>query len=81
MAHDHYYLDSTAEGKNGISADLLYLGSVRDDPNWFNIDHAHDFCEVLYLSLIHIYLPKQSRCRFFPEFHAVLCKTLQTHRF
>ena len=49
MAHDHYYLDSTAEGKNGISADLLYLGSVRDDPNWFNIDHAHDFCEVLYV--------------------------------
>ena len=49
MAHKHYYLDESPAATVSISPRLKYTGSVSDDPNWFNIEHSHSFCEILYV--------------------------------
>lgn len=49
MAHKHYYLDESSAATVSISPRLKYTGSVSDDPNWFNIEHSHSFCEILYV--------------------------------
>ena len=49
MAHKHYYLDESPAATFSISPRLKYTGSVSDDPNWFNIEHSHSFCEILYV--------------------------------
>lgn len=49
MAHKHYYLDDSSAAAVSISPRLKYTGSVSDDPTWFNIEHSHNFCEVLYV--------------------------------
>lgn len=49
MAHKHYYLDESSAATVSISPRLKYTGSVSDDPTWFNIEHSHNFCEILYV--------------------------------
>lgn len=50
MPHNHYYLDKQSDNTAiNLNANILYTGTVRDDPNWFNIPHSHDFCEILYV--------------------------------
>lgn len=49
MAYIHYYLDSKTSPKAQFRPRLLYTGTVADDPHWFNIEHTHDFFEVLYV--------------------------------
>lgn len=51
MAHIHYYLtQQTIESCVMLHANLLYSGTVRDDPHWFNVPHKHEFCEVLFIN-------------------------------
>ncbi len=33
-----------------LNPELLYTGLVADDPNWFNVRHLHDTCELLYVA-------------------------------
>lgn len=56
MAHLHYYLDTTdindvtkIKYKLLKTPKLLYTGYVSDDPMWFNIEHSHEFCEIIYI--------------------------------
>ena len=49
MSHNHYYLDKAGESTNWFHPSLLYTGTVVNDPNWFNIAHQHEFCELLYV--------------------------------
>lgn len=50
MAHNHYYLDKQNSNTSmNLKANILYTGTVHDDPNWFNIPHSHEFCEILYV--------------------------------
>ncbi len=49
MAYNHYYID-TKKTQPGLYPQLLYTGIVVDDPDWFNIEHSHDFCEILYVA-------------------------------
>ncbi|MEA5012263.1 MAG: AraC family transcriptional regulator [Angelakisella sp.] len=50
MAHTHYYIDNKDTNMSRFSPHLLYTGTVIDDPNWFNIEHQHTFCELLYVA-------------------------------
>ena len=49
MAHKHYYLDEAFPSAASISPKLKYTGVVSDDSSWFNIEHSHNFCEILYV--------------------------------
>lgn len=50
MAHKHYYLTrQSMEAATMLNANLLYSGTVKDDPHWFNVPHQHEFCEILYI--------------------------------
>ncbi|MCI8359709.1 MAG: AraC family transcriptional regulator [Clostridiales bacterium] len=47
MSHEHYYPKSELLP---MAPRLLYTGCVKNDPDWFNTPHAHDFCEILYVA-------------------------------
>lgn len=47
MAYNHYFLEGASV--SAFELMLLYTGIVADDPQWFNIPHKHDFCELLYV--------------------------------
>lgn len=50
MAYYHFNTASYAfEAPFVTPPHLLYTGVVVDDPKWFNIDHLHPFCELLYV--------------------------------
>ncbi len=49
MAHEHFYM-KRSEKENLIQPELIYTGLLEDAPNWFNIQHNHDFCEILYVA-------------------------------
>jgi len=50
MAHKHYCPDDTLHDLDtNFHPNLKYTGRVFDDPDWFNIEHSHDFCEMLYV--------------------------------
>ena len=49
MAHEHFYV-KRSEKENLIQPELIYTGLLEDAPNWFNIQHSHDFCEILYVA-------------------------------
>ena len=49
MAHEHFYM-KRSEKENLIQPELIYTGLLEDAPNWFNIQHSHDFCEILYVA-------------------------------
>lgn len=47
MAHEHFYV-KRSERESLVQPELIYTGLLEDAPNWFNIQHSHDFCEILY---------------------------------
>lgn len=49
MAHNHYYMDDEKGSALPINPELIYTGSLSDEPSWFNIKHSHEFCEILYI--------------------------------
>lgn len=50
MAYNHYYLPMNRDRPAvSLNARILYSGSVRNDPEWFNAEHCHQFCEILYI--------------------------------
>lgn len=49
MAHEHFYV-KRSERENLVQPELIYTGLLEDAPNWFNIQHSHDFCEILYVA-------------------------------
>ena len=49
MAHEHFYM-KRSEKENLIQPELIYTGLLEDAPNWYNIQHSHDFCEILYVA-------------------------------
>ena len=49
MAHEHFYV-KRSERESLVQPELIYTGLLEDAPNWFNIQHSHDFCEILYVS-------------------------------
>lgn len=48
MAHEHFYV-KRSERESLVQPELIYTGLLEDAPNWFNIQHSHDFCEILYV--------------------------------
>ncbi len=50
MAHTHYYIENPKGQVFALNPELLYTGLVEDDPNWFNVRHLHDTCELLYVA-------------------------------
>ncbi len=50
MAYTHYYFESPKGQILSLNPELLYTGIVSDDPNWFNVRHQHDACEILYVA-------------------------------
>jgi AraC-like DNA-binding protein/mannose-6-phosphate isomerase-like protein (cupin superfamily) len=50
LAHTHYYIDNPKGQILSLNPELLYTGIVADDPNWFNVRHLHDACELLYVA-------------------------------
>ncbi|MBP1754183.1 MAG: AraC family transcriptional regulator [Firmicutes bacterium] len=50
MAHTHYYIENPKGQVLSLNPELLYTGLVADDPNWFNVRHLHDTCELLYVA-------------------------------
>lgn len=49
MAHEHFYV-KRSERESLVQPELIYTGLLEDTPNWFNIQHSHDFCEILYVA-------------------------------
>ena len=49
MAHEHFYV-KRSERESLVQPELIYTGLLEDAPNWFNIQHSHDFCELLYVA-------------------------------
>lgn len=49
MAHNHYYMDEEKGRDKPITPELIYTGSLSEEPSWFNIKHSHEFCEILYI--------------------------------
>lgn len=49
MAHEHFYV-KRSEWESLVQPELIYTGLLEDAPNWFNIQHSHDFCEILYVA-------------------------------
>ena len=49
MAHEHFYV-KRSERESLVQPELIYTGMLEDAPNWFNIQHSHDFCEILYVA-------------------------------
>lgn len=49
MAHEHFYV-KRPERESLAQPELIYTGLLEDAPNWFNIQHSHDFCEILYVA-------------------------------
>ena len=49
MAHEHFYV-KRSERESLVQPELIYTGLIEDAPNWFNIQHSHDFCEILYVA-------------------------------
>ena len=49
MAHEHFYV-KRSERESLVQSELIYTGLLEDAPNWFNIQHSHDFCEILYVA-------------------------------
>ena len=49
MAHEHFYV-KRSERESLVQPELIYTGLLEDAPNWFNIQHSHDFCEILYVT-------------------------------
>ena len=49
MAHEHFYV-RRSERESLVQPELIYTGLLEDAPNWFNIQHSHDFCEILYVA-------------------------------
>lgn len=49
MAHEHFYV-KRPERESLVQPELIYTGLLEDVPNWFNIQHSHDFCEILYVA-------------------------------
>lgn len=49
MAHEHFYV-KRSERESLVQPELIYTGLLEDAPNWFNIQHSHDFCEFLYVA-------------------------------
>ena len=49
MAHEHFYV-KRPERESLVQPELIYTGLLEDAPNWFNIQHSHDFCEILYVA-------------------------------
>ena len=49
MAHEHFYV-KRSERESLVQPELSYTGLLEDAPNWFNIQHSHDFCEILYVA-------------------------------
>lgn len=50
MAYKHYFIDNPKGQVLSLNPELLYTGMVADDPNWFNVRHLHDACELLYVA-------------------------------
>ena len=48
MVYDHYYLNNNHTSQIS-NARLLYTGIVKDNPQWFNVPHSHDFFELLFV--------------------------------
>ena len=49
MAHEHFYV-KRSERESLVQPELIYTGLLEEAPNWFNIQHSHDFCEILYVA-------------------------------
>lgn len=49
MTHEHFYV-KRSERESLVQPELIYTGLLEDAPNWFNIQHSHDFCEILYVA-------------------------------
>ena len=49
MAHEHFYV-KRSERESLVQPELIYTGLLEDAPNWFNIQHSHDLCEILYVA-------------------------------
>ena len=49
MAHEHFYV-KRSERESLVQPELIYTGLLEDAPKWFNIQHSHDFCEILYVA-------------------------------
>ena len=49
MAHEHFYV-KRSERESLVQPELIYTGLLEDAPNWFNIQHSHEFCEILYVA-------------------------------
>lgn len=49
MAHEHFYV-KRSERESLVQPELIYTGLLEDAPNWFNIQHSHYFCEILYVA-------------------------------
>lgn len=49
MAHEHFYV-KRSERESLVQPELIYTGLLEDAPNWFNIQHSYDFCEILYVA-------------------------------
>ena len=49
MAHEHFYV-KRSERESLVQPELIYTGLLEDAPNWFNIQHSHDFWEILYVA-------------------------------
>ena len=49
MAHEHFYVERS-ERESPVQPELIYTGLLEDAPNWFNIRHSHEFCEILYVA-------------------------------
>ena len=49
MAHEHFYV-KRSERESLVQPELISTGLLEDAPNWFNIQHSHDFCEILYVA-------------------------------
>ena len=49
MANEHFYV-KRPERESLVQPELIYTGLLEDAPNWFNIQHSHDFCEILYVA-------------------------------
>jgi AraC-like DNA-binding protein/mannose-6-phosphate isomerase-like protein (cupin superfamily) len=50
LAHTHYFIENPKGQILSLNPELLYTGMVADDPNWFNVRHLHDSCELLYVA-------------------------------
>lgn len=49
MAHVHFYPEDKTDALP-MQPKLLYTGIVINDPDWLNVAHSHEFCELLYVA-------------------------------